>query len=56
MKKEPKPIENKYDAIIEERLIQISNNIERYGNKQIFIMEKMLEELREITKNTFKGH
>ena len=52
----PLSIENKYDAIIEERLFQIFNNIERCGNRQIFLIEKMLEELREITKNTFPGH
>lgn len=42
---------NDLDPIIEAKLEQVSLNIERYGNRQIFLLEKILEELREITKN-----
>jgi len=48
--------EKEHIPIIEAKLDNILSNIEMYGNKQIFILQKILEELREITKNTFKGH
>ena len=56
MTKQSKNNEKNIDPIIEAKLDNILSNIEMYGNKQIFILQKILEELREITKNTFKGH
>jgi hypothetical protein len=35
---------------------QLECCIFNYGNRAIFLLEKIIEELREIKKNTFPGH